>query len=144
MTYAVVDTLLITYNFPCLRLQRIISHLCNQFVNVSSGCFRYWITIVQRHDRVQDFKRFSIGVPLGLGCPRSGQRRTDFKFDHGIRGNFAYWFRIGAWKFSVTSQSRDFQVLMSKFKLEKGTMFERLVMWTGPNSEQGVGQWQPA
>ena len=49
MTYAVVDTLLITYNFPCNRKQRIISHnLCNPFINVCSGCFMYWITIAHR------------------------------------------------------------------------------------------------
>ena len=66
--------------------------------------------------------RISSSLRLWVGCPRSGQRRTDLKFDHGIRKNFAYWFRIGAWKFSVTSQIRDFQVPMSEFKLEKGKM----------------------
>ena len=56
---------------------------------------------------------------LWLGCPRSRQLRTDHRFDPGIGKSFVHWFRIGAWKFSVTPHYQIFNFKCRKFSWKR-------------------------
>ena len=105
-----------------LSASRKIRPILGPFISIGSW-FPNLRKNVQYHNNVFasffDSSKWTLTDGSLLGCLRSGHVRTNHWFDHGIGLTFVHWFRIGAWKFSVTSYGRDFQVSMSEIQLKR-------------------------
>ena len=72
------------------ELEQDLNVLANENMNDWDKLIKWDLpdTYKTRHTRyVQaspDQKRLTLGQQVNLGCPRSGQRRTDHEFDPGI------------------------------------------------------------